>query len=317
MGSATGQVSSSLSGVYPYIGYELDRHLSVWMAAGYGAGELTLSEDVGQRYKTDMGMIMGAAGLRGQPVARPGAEGFALAATADGLYLRATSERTAGMAAAAAQVTRMRVGLDGSYGLTLADGAALTPSVELGLRHDAGDAERGLGLEAGAGLDWSDPARGLSATLKARGLMAHAADDFRDWGVSGSLRYETDPSSRQGLWVAVRQSYGSAAEGGTSRLLEPEAWTAPAAHRNGLAGLHLDTEAGYGFALADGRFIGAPYAGIGLSGGAREHRLGYRLSLARSKGVTFGVNLELTSRDGPGDKGRAQRKVMLGGGMTW
>ncbi len=317
MDTATGEVSSSLSGVYPYLGYEVDRNLLVWAAAGYGAGRLGISEDIGQQYKTDMEMVMGAAGVRGELVPRGGSEGFGLAAKADVRFLRATSDRAAGMAAAKAGVARTRVGLDGSYGLILGGGATLTPSMEVGLRHDTGDAERGLGLDVGAGLGWSDPLRGLSARLNAHGLAAHAAQDLRDWGVSGSLRYDADPSSERGLWLSVRQTYGSAADGGKDELLGRETLPAPALDGNYSAGSRLNAETGYGFPIADGRFTGTPYVGFGLSGGAREHRLGYRLSLARGEAVTFRMKLEVTTRRNSGHGAKNDRAVMLGGDVSW
>ena len=79
----------------------------------------------------------------------------------------------------------------------------------------------------------------------------------------------------------------------------------------------LNAEAGYGFPIADGRFIGSPYVGFGLSGGAREHRLGYRLTLARGDAVTFGMRLHLTNRRNAGAGARAERAIMLGGDVSW
>ena len=317
MDTAAGEVSSSLSGVYPYLGYKVDRNLLVWAAAGYGAGRLGISEDIGQRYKTDMELVMGAAGVRGELVPRGGSEGFGLVAKADVRFLRTTSDRAAGMAATKADVARTRVGLDGSYGLILGGGATLTPSMEVGLRHDAGDADRGLGLDVGAGLEWSDPVRGLSAALNAHGLAAHAARDVRDWGVSGSLRYAADPSAERGMWLSLRQTYGSMANGGMDGLLGRETLPAPAADGNDPAGSRLNAETGYGFPIADGRLTGAPYVGFGLSGGVREHRLGYRVSLARGEAVTFRMQLEVTTRRNSGDGAKKDRAVMLGGDLSW
>ena len=260
---------------------------------------------------------MAAAGVRGELIPRPDPGGFGLAAKADVRFLHATSDRSAGMAAATADVARTRVRLEGTYGLILDGGATLTPSMEVGLRHDTGDAEQGLGLDLGAGLQWSDPARGLSAAVNARGLAAHAAHDFRDWGVSGSLRYDADPSPERGLWLAVRQAYGSAAAGETDPL--PGRGTLPAAfaHGNVPAGGRLNAETGYGFPIGDGRFTGAPYLGFELSGGAREHRLGYRVSLARGESVTFRMKLEVSARRNSGAGAKNDRAVMLGGAVNW
>ena len=316
MDAGAADVSSSLSGFYPYVGYEVDRNLLVWAGAGYGAGRLEIPQHWGQQYETDMELVIGAAGLRGELVPRGSAEGVGLAAKTDVRLLRVTSDRAAGMAAAKAVLARTRVGLEGSYGLILGSGAILTPSMEVGLRHDTGDAERGLGLDVGAGVGWSDPARGWSAGLKARGLAAHAAQDLRDWGVSGSLRYDADPSSERGLWLSVRQSYGSAADGGRDRLPGLETLPAPSGDAYDPAGSRLNAESGYGFPIADGHLTGAPYVGFGLSGGTREHRLGYRVILPRVDAATFTVKIELADREPAGD-GQRERAVMLAAAARW
>ena len=56
---------------------------------------------------------------------------FSLAVNADGLLLRATSEAVPGLAAATADVNRVRLGLEGSHETALGGGGRLTPSVEV------------------------------------------------------------------------------------------------------------------------------------------------------------------------------------------
>ena len=63
----------------------------------------------------------------------------------------------------------MRAVLDGSRTFSLAGGATLAPSLELGVRHDGGDAETGTGLEFGAGLGYADPSPGLDMALRVHG----------------------------------------------------------------------------------------------------------------------------------------------------
>ena len=75
------------------------------------------------------------------------------------------------MAAAAAEVTRLRLGLEGTWrGMGTAGGGALVPRLEVGVRHDGGDAETGFGLDLGGGLAWSHRASGIAAEVSARGL---------------------------------------------------------------------------------------------------------------------------------------------------
>ena len=131
--------------------------------------------------------------------------------------------------------------------LELAGGGLLTPTVELGLRHDGGDAETGFGVEVGGGTVFADAARGLTAQVMVRGLVAHEAADFRDWRVSGSLRLDPTPSSALGPAVALTPSWGAPSSGGVAALLGRETLVGLSAYEAASAG-RLDAEAAYGLA---------------------------------------------------------------------
>ena len=66
-----GEVESRLTGVYPYARLSLSERVSAWALAGYGTGELTLTESGGKPIETDLSMTMGAVGGRGTLVAAP------------------------------------------------------------------------------------------------------------------------------------------------------------------------------------------------------------------------------------------------------
>ena len=55
---------------------------------------------------------------------------------------------------------------EGARDYTLSGRVALTPSVEIGLRHDRSDAKNGAGTEVGSGLVVSDQAGGLSLDMR-------------------------------------------------------------------------------------------------------------------------------------------------------
>ena len=57
--------------------------------------------------------------------------------------------------------------------LTMAGRVSLRPSVEVGLRHDGGDAETGAGMDLGGGLVVSDRSTGLSVDVRMRMLLVH------------------------------------------------------------------------------------------------------------------------------------------------
>ena len=214
-GADAGTVSSSLTGLYPYGRYMVNERLSVWGVAGYGEGTLTLTPEGQAAIGTAMDLQMGAVGVRGVAVEAPDEGGFELAVTSDAMAVRTASEKTAGLAGADAEVTRLRLGLEGTWRGLAAGGGELVPRLEVGLRHDGGDAETGMGLDIGGGLSWSHPASGLSAELSGRGLLTHESQGFRDRGLSASLGW--DPG--RGPKLTLAQTVGASASGGMDALL--------------------------------------------------------------------------------------------------
>ncbi len=283
-----GSMASSLTGLYPYAGFAITERLSLWGTAGYGQGDLRLTMRDGESYRTDMDLSMAAAGVRGDLVSGEPTGGPSLALESDALFVRTTSEAASGpaglLAAAVADVSRLRLGLEGSLDLALA-GGWLTPMVELGLRHDGGDAETGFGVEVGGGSAFADAARGLTAQVTVRGLVAHEASDFRDCMLSGSLRFDPRPSSELGPSVSLMPSWGTSSSGGVEALMGRETLAGLAANAAG----RLEAEAAYGLAVLGGRATGTPYLGVGQSEALREVRLGCRLQLPNREGLKLGI----------------------------
>ena len=197
-GVDAGTVGSTLTGLYPYGRYEIGPRLSVWGVAGYGAGSLTLAPDGRPAIETDMDLAMGAAGVRGVAVEAPAEGGVEVAITSDAMAVRTASEKTAGLAGAEAEVTRLRLGLEGVWRGLEAGGGELVPRLEVGVRHDGGDAETGFGLDVGGGLSWSHPASGLSAELSGRGLLTHESRGFPRPRPLGVVRLGSGPGHGPG-----------------------------------------------------------------------------------------------------------------------
>ncbi len=307
-----GRMASSLTGLYPYVGYELAERLSLWGTAGYGQGDLALMMQGGESHHTAMDLTMAAVGVRGDLVSARQAGGLSLAIESDALLVRTTSAAVSDpsglLAAAVADVSRLRLGLEGSLDLALG-GGLLTPTVELGLRHDGGDAETGFGVELGGGTVFADEARGLMAQVMVRGLVAHEAADFRDWRVSGSLRFDPTPSSELGPAVALTPSWGGASSGGVAALLGRETLAGLAANDAPASVGRLDAEAAYGLAVFGGRAMGTPYLRVGQSEAFREVSMGCRLELLRWEGLEMGI--EGTQRESTVDNMAPDREVML------
>ena len=316
-------MGSTVTTVLPYARLQLSERLSAWGLAGTGTGGLTLDldDDAARRHRTDLSMTLAAAGARGELLTPAEAGGFALALKADAFWVRTESDAVSApgmgnLAGARADASRVRAVLHGSRTFALAGGGTLAPNLELGVRHDGGDAETGTGLELGAGLGFTDPSRGLDMALRVHGLAAHAGDGYGEWGVSGSLRF-VPGGARRGLSASLTPSYG-VDPGGSERL-----WGLPDA--SGLAGngnadaaasSRLDAELGYGLPVFGGAFTGTPHVGFGLAGAARDYRIGWRLSPAASGAPGFEIGLDATRREAVNDNG-AEHGVMLRSMLRW
>ena len=321
-GNSSGRVEATLTGLYPWGRLALSEQTDVWGAAGYGTGELSVTpkkpgiDEDGATIRTDLDLRMAAVGLRGDLL--DGSEdGFTLTAKTDALIVRTASDAARGpdggnLAAARATVTRLRLGLEGAQTIPLEGGATLTPSVEIGVRHDGGDAETGFGIDFGGGIAWSDPKSGLSAELRGHALVSHEADGFRERGVTGSLAWDPKPSSVRGPTLTLTQTVGNAASGGADALLARGALTGLAAQSDSgsdgdgdLLHRRLEARFGYGFPAWGDSFASVPEIGLGLSDTGREYILSWRLLGEGSRGPgAFQLSTEarrLENSNGPAE----------------
>ena len=298
-GDAGGAVSSVVTGLYPYGRYVVNPRVTLWGLAGSGAGTLTLTPREQRPIETDLDLAMAAAGVRGVVVEAPSDGGLELAVTSDAMAVRTTSDAVPGLVSAEADVTRLRLGLEGSWRGLLLGGGILTPRGEIGLRRDGGDADTGLGADVGAGLAWRHAESGVSANFDARGLLTHAAEGFRDRGVAGSLSWDPDPLTERGPKLTLTHTMGGAASGGMDALLGRETLAGLAASGDGgeLENRRLELRVGYGFAAFRHRFTSMPELGLGLSSGQREFSVRWRLDLSGSGPNSLALQLEASRRE--------------------
>ena len=263
-------ISTTLTGVFPYGRYGLTPRLGIWAVAGYGWGDLSLKPDGdGTDYSPSTTMVMTAVGMDGV-LLDGGTEGLSLTSTADALLVKTTSEAVDGLASSDANITRLRLGLEATRPVPLANGASLLPSLELGIRHDSGDAETGFGMELAAGMAWRDPERGISAALKGRTLLTHSDEAFQEQGLAISFAWETNPTNR-GPSFSASHTIGAVAEGGMDALLSPTALEAldatPSRHHQ------FETKLAYGFPAFNDRLTLTPGVGLALSPDSRTYSL--------------------------------------------
>ena len=309
-----GAMTSSLTGVYPWGDYALTERLSVWGVTGYGEGRLTLTPEGQAPIETDLDLAMAAAGLRSVLAEAPETGGIELALKSDALGVRTSTAKARGLEAEVTEVTRLRLGLEGSRPLPFADGSSLTPSVEIGARHDGGGAETGFGVEISGGLAWSNPRSGLSAELRGRGLLSHSAEGFREHGVSGSLSWDPTPASERGLELTMSQTADVQPASGMDAIGGQGTFAGLAAGAIGgdgdtLAQRGFEIRLGYGLAAFGGGFASKPELGFGLSDGRRDYRVGWRLTREGRYGGSFGLSLEASLRESANDNANPEHAI--------
>ncbi|MDE0274723.1 MAG: hypothetical protein OYH76_02430, partial [Defluviicoccus sp.] len=290
-----GKVEASLTAAIPYAAWQASERLKLWGAAGYGSGRVTLKTALGGNYSADTDWSMAAAGMRSDLLEAPAeGSGPALAATSDALWTRTSSEKTRDLAASDSDVTRLRLGLEGSYRVAMENGGSLVPKLEVGARHDGGDAETGFGIELGGGVKWTDPRLGLMLDLSGRTLIAHGNDDLKDRGFSAALAWDPAPATKRGASLSLRQDFGGKATGGLDALFQP----ATLDDRTGSeATSRWALEAAYGLPAFGGRWTGSPHVGLGLATGARDYSLGWRLAPESRNAPDLSFGLKAVRRE--------------------
>ncbi len=295
-----GRVASSVTGLYPWLGYRATDRVTVWGVAGYGAGGMMLTPGGGPALESGLSMAMAAGGTRGELIAG-GSGGFGLAFKADALWVGTSVDGVDGsagrLAATDAAVTRFRTGLEGSREFVLGGRISLRPSAEVGLRHDGGDAETGAGMDVGGGLVVSDSSTGLAVDVRVRMLVVHQAEGFRERGMAVSLRYDPTPSTPLGFMARVAPAWGGEAASGAEALWGRET-VAGLADGSVAAGNRLDTELGYGLPVGS-RFVGTPRVGLATSEYGRDYRMGYGLTLLQRETLSFEMGVDARRRESP------------------
>ena len=277
--AAAGEMKSDLTALVPYGGVEVSSTLSLWGAAGLGRGDVTFTPTgggVSTRTDIDWSMLTGGArGALGNAAALGGAS---LDWIADALWTKTRSDALpdAPSSAASGDTTRVRAGVEASWVQVLDSGSIQTPRLSLGLRHDGGDAETGLGLEIGGGFDWRDASGGLSFGVEGRALALHDDGDYRDWGVGLTFSYDPRPDTQRGFSMVITQGLGVSTSGDVTSLMTSGSF--PTGFDSSDGESRWSVEASHGTSRGLG-MVSSPY--VRLSGGGtdrmRDLRLGYRV----------------------------------------
>ena len=258
-------VTSTLTGLYPYARLRAGR-VSIWGTGGTAQGEMSITGD-GVSVDAELAVGMAAAGLRGVWLR---SDAFEVALKSDLLrtWLEAEGDR---LDLVEADANRLRLLIEASASSRL-EGGTLSSSLEIGMRHDSGSADNAGGVEVGGALRYSG-ARRLTLSAQGRVVVAHGAEGFGEWGVSGSLLYSPRESGT-GVSMRLEPAYGVSASSAERMWAEPEqrrfvSWSEPA--------FGIDARFGYAFQSARSGALWQPYIATGYRRGIWMRRLGWRI----------------------------------------
>ena len=267
----SGEASSTLTGIYPYLSYQLPK-VRVWLLAGLGRGNAKV-----ETLETTLTSGLVALGATGTLVR---GSRLHLNYAADAFIASANPAQFSTI-----NVRRLRASVTGSVSVH----NWVRPYLEAAIRHDAGDAETGLGLELGGGTRLAYPESWLRARIDFRRMIMHAADGFQQWGASASIQY----GNPQGLGPSaqVRPIWGQAAR--------RDFWSHDALTNfaRTSSARRMDIELGYGTRSNERRLV-RPSLGTTLHPRGRDYRIGYSVSM------TNGLMLSLvtTARESTTDR---------------
>ena len=276
-GDTGGDFDLGLTGVHPYFGVSLSPDLRAWGTIGIADGELRVGDDRADETMTSSATLLsGTVGLDGRLLAN---EETTVTLKGELAFARLdASSAEAAFQSALANLSRLRFAAQADYKHLIRDVGLLTPWAELGLRHDGGDGETGVGLEMSGGLRYRNIEHGWNAEAYGRWLAVHADALPEEQGYGFRLRYDPDTLGF-GPSASLGQTWGQ-----PSSVL-PGLWEDGAGGpvADGLLGRRLDLELGYGVPAYGGRASLTPYGAVSLEDSdARGYRLGVRLMTSSS-----------------------------------
>ena len=293
----------SLTTVLPYVSYQPTAGSSIWGVAGFGSGELDTTVVGAANDVSDLTSRITMVG-GSQELTTVGRMSLALRGDAT----TASLETDAGNGAAdglAADVNRIRIGLEGSFRTETGQGGMLEPFGQVNLRSDGGDGDTGTGVEIAGGVRMTSS----TFTLEAQGrtLAMHGADEYSESGFS--LMAKLNPSaSHTGVAVTIAPRWGADALGNgmlwqdSLNIGSANTYGALTGFGHGGAGKSIDTQIGYGMLVADEQYLFTPFVDYGVSDdNRRELLLGASLRQLVQGSASLDINLALgrvEERDG-------------------
>ena len=157
----------------------------------------------------------------------------------DGFVVGMDSEAAARLPATRTWGRRLRLVLERTMQVRVAESQQVRAAVEFGGRWDGGDAGRGYGSEVGGSLEYVDRRLGLGFEGRGRYVLGHESEGFRAWGASLGARFDPGGDG-EGVWIGVSPQWGAPGSGVASL------WGGSGAPGGGeVSSVRMGLEAGY------------------------------------------------------------------------
>ena len=231
-------------------------------------------ERMADRPDADIEMQMGGLGARGVLLSPTESSAYDVALKSDAFLVRMDAD-AGDQPELESTMSRSRLLLEGGRPVELESGRML-PSLEVGMRHDGGDAETGLGLEVGGNLSYHTQ-RGIALQATARRLLVHQASGYEEWGVGGSLNIDPGALGR-GPSLRMHSSWGAGS--GMDRLWSQRSAADLARSTQAAEAGLFDAELGYGLDALGGLLT--PYARVASGRDTHTYGVGGRLRVEQS-----------------------------------
>ena len=284
-----------LNGLHPYLAWQASPHLTVWGTIGYFWGDLEWGGDLeGDRRAGNARLGSAMLGLNGRllehgktTVKFKGETGLAQFKVADA---------GVGFGEAVSDLRRLRLAIETAHEQPLPTGGTLRSWGEIGLFHDGGDGETGVGLELGGGLRYRNQAKGWSAEVFGRRRMVHGDALPREWGAGAAFRVDPGPADL-GFSAILNQSWGRTGSG-VERLWDQDPNDAAP---SSLWGGRMELQLGYGFGVLGGHGVLTPHGAVTLGQGSeRAYQWGGRLEVGSGVALSLEAERRETDNTEPG-----------------
>ena len=270
-----GMFRNGMNTAHPYLYWQPNERFSAWVIGGLGRGEVDVNEP-GRSHDLTSDFRMFSGGMRSVPAKWGNTE---VGVVVDSFTARLGTNASKDIERVSGQVSRTRMMLEIVHDKPLEAGRSLSIKAEFGHRHDAGDADRGSGAEAGFRLGYLDAAGGLDIAWHGRMLLVRESD-YRDFGVGIQVSWDSGEKHR-GLQLSMMSSRGHDGGGRTTLWNNSALVTRPmgSGYMPNASQTSTSSEVAYGMDIFGGWGLLTPYSRLQLAGYGRDLRVGTELSL--------------------------------------